>query len=207
MRPALLGVAALVAACGTTAKAPPAAGPGPGASTRAKPREPPFRLWLEQDGRKVPVVAGRARLKLARFAVVIETRDPHVGILMNVSLRPDLYREARAGEPIAAYFQPGTGMAEEAQVKREILFVAGKHAHHYLIHEPEQQVSRYHRVEPAGGRYRCRRIVARLMTEDRKERALADLRPEALYLVLFRGVNVMGKTLEHHRAFVELRFR
>jgi hypothetical protein len=209
VRLAAIGGALLVAACGATAKAPPSVGPSaPSKPSTPRQKTSPFHLWLEQDGKKVAVANHRAWLKLGRFAIVIDSRDPEVGILMNVSLKPDLFREASSGEPIASYFQPGTGMAEEARVKREILFVvSGKYAHHYLIYEPEQQVSRFHRVEKVGKRYRCRRIVAELMTEDRKERSLADLRPTALYLVLFRGVNVMGKTLEHHRDFVELRFR
>ena len=165
----------------------------------------PFSVMLAQGGRPVPVLNHQAALLRAPFDILVETANPAEGILMNVAFEEELYRAALADDPLSDYFQPGTGMAEEAVVKEQSLFIVGSRAHHYLLHDPAGPVNRYHQVTRVGGRYRCRRSVSELMIQHKTVK-LEQTREPALFLVFFLGRSVMGRPMERHRDFVAIRF-
>ena len=177
---------------------PPPAPPAPRA-TAARPTarlsifQPPFSVTLEQDGRAVAIANHEAKIARRPFAIVLLVKDPRQGILMNVSLTPELYDLARGGESVDADFAPGTGLAEEQFLRSRALMVAGRNAHHYLLRDA--QVNRYHEVKAVGGgMHRCRRSVdsVEFVGEEARERrepkvTLDQLDSESLYLVFFLG--------------------
>jgi hypothetical protein len=190
--------------------APPAPKPTPPQPTkRLSILQPPFSVALEQDGRAVPIVGHEAKIARRPFAIVLLVRDPRQGILMNVSLSPDLYDLARGGESVDGDFAPGTGLAEEQFLRSRALIIAGRNAHHYLIRDA--QVNRYHEVKPvSGGMYRCRRVVdsVEFAGDEARERrepkvTLDQLDSEALYLVFFLGDSAGEK---RRLDYVQLRF-
>src|SRR5512140_545673 len=89
-----------------------AAQPTPPPEQRLTVLRPAFEVTLEQDGRAVPISSGEATIARRPFKLVVVTRDPRQGILMNVSLASDLYDAARRGDRLEDDFGPGTGMAE-----------------------------------------------------------------------------------------------
>ncbi len=156
-----------------------------------------FEVALEQDGHAVPISNNEAKLARRPFKLVIITRDPRQGILMNVSLSPDLYDAARRGEKLEDDFAPGTGMAEEQVLRSRSLMIAGRHAHHYLLAEPLEgtaTTSRYHEVKREGGVYRCGRwvdafeFVGDEAADHRKPKvSVAELESDFIYLVFYLG--------------------
>jgi hypothetical protein len=181
---------------------PPAATPVNVAAQPAAPPEqrltllrPAFEVALEQDGRAVPISNGEATLARRPFKLVIVTRDPRQGILMNVSFAPDLYDAARRGDRLEDEFGPGTGMAEEQILRSRALMIAGRHAHHYLLVDPPEgtiTTNRYHEVKRAGSMYRCARLVESFefigdeATEHRKAKvSVGEVESDAIYLVFY----------------------
>jgi hypothetical protein len=183
----------------------PNARPGPPGPASAPAAQPAFTVALEQSGQPVEIVDHRAELSRGPFDIVVDAADPREGILMNVSFDDELFKMAGRDDRLTDIFQPGTGMAEEAVLQDPTLILGGRMAHHYLIYEPSEPINRYHEVKPAGGRYRCVRHVAGLIV-DSTSIQIEKTREPALYLVFFLGRSVMGKQMERHREWVELRF-
>jgi hypothetical protein len=183
----------------------------PKAARRPAPRLAVFdsvlRIGLEQEGRAVRIDEHEASLRKGPFEILITTQDATRGILMNVSLKPELYERARRGQDLEGYFQPGTGMAEEAVVKKKELYVSDFNSHHYLLHNPEMKTNRYHEVRKTEDGFRCRRSVEQLyLVPSRKTIRIADLGHDALYLVFFLGLARNDRSVEQERGFVKIRF-
>ncbi len=148
----------------------------------------------------MPIRAHEARLAPRRFTIVVHAREAKDGILLNVSRSPELFEQARSGKELSSTFQPGTGMAEDAVIRHRTLYLGGPMAHHYLIHDAG--VSRYHRVEQRGARYRCQRDVDALeLVEEKRVLRLGQVDP--LYLVFFLGTQ---EGVERRREALKLRF-
>jgi hypothetical protein len=172
-----------------------AAKPAPRQEDRLTVLRPAFEVAVEQDGRPVPIASGQATIARRPFTLVIVTRDPKRGLLMNVSLSPDLYDAARRGDRLEDEFAPGTGMAEEQILRSRALMIAGRHAHHYLLVDPPEgtaTTNRYHEVKRAGSVYRCARkvdsfeFVGEEAADHRKAKvSVAEVESDAIYLVFY----------------------
>jgi hypothetical protein len=166
-----------------------------------------LRIGLEQEGRAVRIEGHEASLKKGPFDLLLTIHDARRGILMNVSLKPELYERARRGQDLVGYFQPGTGMAEEAVVRKKELFISDLNSHHYLIHDPTKKTSRYHEVTQTEEGFRCRRSVEELFfVPSRKSVRIVDLGHDALHLVFFLGLPRADRSVEQQREYVKLRF-
>lgn len=172
-----------------------------------------FAAAIVQDGLLYPVEGQRVTLRPAPFAVVIVTHEPD-GILMNASVRPDIYRgvvKKRTLDEILA--EPGMfmGMAEGLFNDEETLFVS-EVMPHYFFYSSESE-HRYDEVEFIDGAVVGHRLVSFLRDLEgdgfggpQQVIPMSAMRVD-LYLSFFHTSWEGVRQLENQSEAVQLEFR
>lgn len=158
-------------------------GPGPdGESPASGPTVLPVEI--EQDGRRVPLADGQARLRPGPFAIILTFAEPG-GVLVHASRDPRLYRAVRSGQPAASVLPLSHQQAEDDLLNpaRSLTVDPGAYRYwHYF--GPENH--RFDRVEVSGAGLRCRRTVRRLLGAGGEGARTASMSGEELYITFVR---------------------
>jgi hypothetical protein len=178
------------------------------------------QVAIAQDGKLLPIHHGEARLQPRPFAIVV--RMPVGKMLWLNAMRQPTFTDAlRAGGRVYDVLPfAGAGMAEHPRNERRALYLASDRYSAWTY--PNEQDHRFDAdsVTGAGDRVSAERTVAFYHDVDvegpgeNKEKPIAELRGQTLFLVFFRTSDETPPKTGHFgggyeeigRAYLELKF-
>jgi hypothetical protein len=167
-------------------------------------RGAPFKVELEQEGRRVAIAEHEARLRRAPFDILVWLRDGGT-VYLRAAWSSGFFDDAANGRDLRLFFHPSSTAAERPGNPAQELWVHDDHMHAWG-YDRTRADHPFDEVVSEGGLYRCRRRVSSVNRIKRV--ALSDTAASHLYLVFFSG-NLSAdwmKTRETGRDWLRLVF-